>query len=87
MVEIDQKEQGFSNLWKNLCKASHQAGNPFFIESTDFPMLRKLETLRLVVTTDMPKYLGIKIIGQEKDSDGNSTFCLNRRDHGKTQKV
>ena len=69
-----------AKLWLELCDIQINTKIVFGLKTKDFPMLRLLETLGFIVTTDTPCHpdiidiIVVKVIGKQEDELG-IYFC------------
>lgn len=70
---IARRHTASAKLWLDLCELQLYS-HVFAIKSQDFEMLRLLEVLGFIVTTDTPDYIIVKVKGKKYDGKG-AFFC------------
>ncbi len=70
---IARRSTDAAKLWLDLCEIQEHV-QVFAINSDDFLDLTTLENLGFVVTTDIPDFIVIKVLGHGEDGIG-TFFC------------
>ena len=71
---LAKKNPDLARLYDNLCSAQKHPSIPFLKVEQDFPNLRNLELMGMIVTTDAFHYI-LARVKEKKMSKEDSFFC------------
>ena len=71
---VAKRDTNCARLWMNLCDIQNSTQGVFGLKTGDFPQLRTLELMRLIVTREVPDLILVRL-RVHHHSDDYDYFC------------